>query len=214
VTVGSDVQNTRWLDLVSRSIPTFAGIENPGLRVVDGLMTLSGQTLDKEARDLVVSNMSDAAEGLNIQNEIVYIPPLVVETGAGSTGVAQEEIDQCEDKLDALMEGRKIEFASASALLSAGSTPVLVSLVKELRDCPDVLIEVSGHTDITGNSGYNLVLSEQRAKAVVDYFVAAGIPETRLEAQGYGSQRPIADNQTVEGRAANRRIEFNIKIKR
>jgi outer membrane protein OmpA-like peptidoglycan-associated protein len=68
--------------------------------------------------------------------------------------------------------------------------------------------EISGHTDSTGSADLNRELSMSRAEAVRDYLVARGVDPSRLEVQGYGADRPIDDNGTIEGRARNRRVEI------
>ena len=73
-----------------------------------------------------------------------------------------------------------------------------------------VRIEIGGHTDDQGSDEYNDRLSENRAKSVYDYLIQKGIPADRLTYKGYGKQKPVADNGTDEGRAANRRTEFKI----
>lgn len=215
VDVSPNIETTDWLPLVTQAISGLSVLELPGMQVSDGIMTVMGRTSDQALADSIVSDISEAIEGLRIESEVAYIPPLEVQSGAGDAiveeVVTKEAIDQCEQRLDAQMEGKRIEFASSSALISENSSPILLSLLQELKDCPEVLIEVSGHTDSSGNNASNLVLSEQRAQAVVDYLVSAGVPESRLQARGYGSDQPVAGNETIEGRAENRRIEFNIK---
>ena len=71
-------------------------------------------------------------------------------------------------------------------------------------------IEIGGHTDGKGSDGYNQRLSENRAKAVVDFLVSKGIDIKRLKYKGYGKSMPVATNDTDEGRALNRRVEFRI----
>jgi outer membrane protein OmpA-like peptidoglycan-associated protein len=71
-------------------------------------------------------------------------------------------------------------------------------------------VRIEGHTDDKGNDKKNLKLSQGRADAVRDYLVNAGIAGDRLQSQGFGETRPIADNKTKEGREANRRVEFVI----
>lgn len=82
-----------------------------------------------------------------------------------------------------------------------------VTLMKENKT---MVIEVGGHTDSQGADANNLSLSQRRAQSVVEYIVLAGIERNRLVAKGYGESVPIADNNTKEGRAANRRTEFVI----
>lgn len=73
---------------------------------------------------------------------------------------------------------------------------------------PLPVVEVSGHTDSTGDPDANRALSGARAQAVVDYLVAQGIQVERLQSRGAGADEPIADNDTDEGRAQNRRVEL------
>ena len=71
-------------------------------------------------------------------------------------------------------------------------------------------IEISGHTDNSGNEANNLRLSGARAKSVADYLIGKGINKERIKIKGYGSSQPIAENKSEEGRAKNRRVEFKI----
>jgi len=79
-----------------------------------------------------------------------------------------------------------------------------------MRDRPTVIVRVEGHTDSVGSDKYNQRLSERRAHAVVKYLIGKGIESNRLQAAGFGESRPIAPNETPEGRAKNRRTEFHI----
>jgi outer membrane protein OmpA-like peptidoglycan-associated protein len=86
----------------------------------------------------------------------------------------------------------------------------LMRLITLLNTYPDMQIEVGGHTDSKGSDSYNQRLSESRAKAVADYLISKGISERRLQYRGYGKTKPIDTNETEEGRARNRRVEFKI----
>ncbi|MCM1169858.1 MAG: OmpA family protein [Bacteroides sp.] len=94
--------------------------------------------------------------------------------------------------------------------LEKSSTGELERLFLFLAQNPDVRIEISGHTDNVGSAQYNKTLSENRAKAVADYLKAKGIDPARIVAVGYGFDKPVADNQSEEGRAKNRRTELKI----
>ena len=83
-------------------------------------------------------------------------------------------------------------------------------LISLLSDIPTLKIEISGHTDNIGTESFNEILSQRRADAVVRYLVAKGINKDRLSAKGYGQSLPVESNDTEEGRAANRRTEFEI----
>jgi len=83
-------------------------------------------------------------------------------------------------------------------------------LVQLLNDNPTIKIEISGHTDNVGKPADNLVLSNNRAKAVTGYLTSKGIAAQRLVAKGYGETKPVADNKTEEGKAKNRRTELKV----
>ena len=84
----------------------------------------------------------------------------------------------------------------------------LDAIATTLKNNPAVKVEIEGHTDSVGRAAYNMKLSEKRAKAVMDYLVQKGIDPSRLSAKGFGITRPIASNDTPEGRARNRRVEL------
>lgn len=83
--------------------------------------------------------------------------------------------------------------------------------VAYLREHPDVRVAAEGHTDAIGSEAYNLRLSERRATTVRDYMIEQGIAPDRIVARGYGKARPIADNDTPEGRAQNRRVDIVVE---
>ena len=92
------------------------------------------------------------------------------------------------------------------------SAGLLDRLVETALRCPTANIEIAGHTDADGDDAANQALSEKRAQAVVDYLVKAGLPADRFTAIGYGSSQPVAYNDTEEGKAQNRRIEFRGEV--
>jgi outer membrane protein OmpA-like peptidoglycan-associated protein len=105
----------------------------------------------------------------------------------------------------------KIPFELGKARLLKAAEFVLDDVVDVILSNPQLgKIRVEGHTDTTGEEQANMQLSDQRAAAVVEYLVAHGVPASRLEAKGYGYSRPVAPNDTEEGRAKNRRVEFVI----
>ena len=99
-------------------------------------------------------------------------------------------------------------FHSDSFLLTLEARQQLSNIAEWLKRYPKIKVRIEGHTDNTGRNNYNHELSVKRAKAVLDFFLDAGISEHRLFYRGYGSTRPIADNSTPEGRHLNRRVEL------
>ena len=92
----------------------------------------------------------------------------------------------------------------------AAIDPVISTLQQALQSQSLLHVEVDGHTDSRGSAAYNLRLSQMRANAVKNYLASKGVDATRLSAQGFGGARPVASNDTVDGRAQNRRVEFVI----
>lgn len=105
---------------------------------------------------------------------------------------------------------KDIYFAYDQSVLLQQSYVELQRLLEVLRSHPTMRIEIGGHTDGNGSAEYNMRLSESRARAVVDYLIASGIDARRLESKGFGKSRPIDSNDTDEGRARNRRVEFKV----
>ncbi|HVZ33527.1 MAG TPA: OmpA family protein, partial [Polyangiaceae bacterium] len=103
-----------------------------------------------------------------------------------------------------------VQFETGTADLKPVSYSLLDEVVNVMLDQPSIRIGVQGHTDNRGSAALNKDLSQRRAQAVVKYLTSKGIPASRLESQGFGADRPVATNDTAEGRATNRRVEFKI----
>lgn len=115
-------------------------------------------------------------------------------------------------------EGINVTFDESSGVyfdtnkfdINARSRETLNKLAAIFKEYPDTNILVEGHTDSTGSASYNLTLSMNRAQAVTNYLVNNGVAKNRLETKWYGQTQPKYDNNTVEGRAKNRRVELAI----
>lgn len=134
-------------------------------------------------------------------------------TKATSTGIVFRE--SALDKIDALKSGQTIAlnnvfFSTNSFKLREESYKELGKLLEILSKNPTAKIEISGHTDNVGKDANNLTLSNNRAKAVYDYLVANKANKANLSFKGYGASKPIAPNDTPEGKAQNRRTEFSV----
>lgn len=110
------------------------------------------------------------------------------------------------EDLDNLKKG--IQFQTGSAKINKKSYRTLNDIVALLKKIPVANLEIQGHTDNVGSAELNRKLSQDRAQAVVDYFIENGISSDRLRAAGYGPDKPVADNKTKKGRAMNRRVEL------
>jgi OOP family OmpA-OmpF porin len=110
-----------------------------------------------------------------------------------------------------LVELEGVNFERNAYTLTEDSKGILDKAVTLILDNPALKkIEVQAHTDDRGSEKYNLRLSEQRAAAVMEYLLSRGIASERLSSKGYGESRPVADNDTEEGRAKNRRVELKV----
>jgi len=112
----------------------------------------------------------------------------------------------CELADEYRLDGVNFEFDSAT--LTADSIAKLDDAVTILKRNADDKLEIAGHTDSQGAEDYNQGLSERRAQAVADYLIAHGANGANLTVKGYGESHPVADNGSMEGRAANRRVEL------
>jgi OmpA-OmpF porin, OOP family len=105
---------------------------------------------------------------------------------------------------------RGIQFDLDKANIKPEYQPILDEAASNLKAKPDVKVVITGYTDNTGAAEYNMGLSERRAKAVMEYFAAKGISASRMQAVGRGLNDPVANNNTKEGRALNRRVELKV----
>jgi len=131
-----------------------------------------------------------------------------------------EDDDGCRDKGPSLVEItvddikilQRVEFASGKDVIQgAPSFAVLDAVASALKLHPEIfLVEIAGHTDNVGVVADNKALSQKRADAVMKYLVGKGVDAGRLQAKGYGPEKPIADNKTKAGQQKNRRVEFSI----
>ena len=103
-----------------------------------------------------------------------------------------------------------VNFETNSDRLLPGAEATLDDAAATLRKNLDLVVEVAGHTDSTGDADYNASLSERRARTVRDYLVNAGVNPANLTVKGYGEEQPVADNSTAVGQASNRRVELRI----
>jgi OmpA-OmpF porin, OOP family len=125
--------------------------------------------------------------------------------------VAPVDATVCQQLFSDLLAKGRIRFEPGRATIDPDSAGLLDRLIETALRCPNVNIEIAGHTDGDGDAAFNQALSEKRAQAVMDYLVKAGLAADRFTATGYGSTQPVAGNDTDEGKAQNRRIEFVVR---
>ena len=184
------------------------------LNINDGTLRLSlnkvlkvtGVTDSDEARDSIGQSLLGAlGSNYSLDNRLTVKLPEPEPEPEPDLGAI------CQAKVLELMSVSKIFFATGKSQIKTESYPLLDEISAILNECEESFIEVAGHTDNTGSKQINGPLSQDRAQAVMDYLTTKGIAIYRLSAVGFGSDQPIADNKTRDGRATNRRIEFTVK---
>ena len=171
------------------------------LVVSDREVKLSGDALYEGA-----ANDIRAGLGKDFPKNWQYKPEITVKPAAGPV-----DGTVCQQLFSELLAKGKIRFATKRADIDPDSAGILDHLIETALRCPTSNIEVAGHTDSDGEDAFNQALSEKRAQAVIDYLVKAGLPADRFTAVGYGSTQPVAGNDTDDGKAQNRRIEFLVR---
>ncbi len=137
-----------------------------------------------------------------------YLDAQAAELRAELAGTGVQVIES-DDNIRLVMPGN-ITFKTDSSDVNSGFYATLNSVAKVLKKYNNTTVMVTGHTDSTGSAEYNLTLSKLRAAAVAAYLQGQGVAANRFEVLGMGSSNPIASNDTVAGRAENRRVEIKI----
>ena len=185
------------------------------------------QKMSKTAWGSLIGAAGGAAVGAAVSKDHRKGALIGAGVGALSGGAVGYYMDQQEAKLRQRLQGTgvsvtrqgdniilnmpgNITFQTNSADINANFYNVLNSVVLVLNEYNKTLIDVMGHTDSTGTDAINQPLSERRAASVGQYLIAQGIDARRVATQGFGSKRPIASNDTPEGRTQNRRVELQL----
>jgi len=190
---------------------------------------LSGcASMNKTQKGAAVGTAAGAGMGAVIGKATgnAALGPIIGAAVGGATGavIGRQMDKQAEEiqnkvpdaKVERVGEGIVVEFSSNVLFgfdksdLSAEAKTNLDKLVTILNEYPETNLEVQGHTDSKGTEGYNMTLSEKRATTVSSYLVTRSIASQRLSIKGFGETAPKYDNETEEGRAQNRRVEFLI----
>jgi len=181
--------------------------------IVDQSLSISGRAKNANIKNLVDRIVSKRVpDGYTASTNITFPKSEVIKGGTVVFKEPEPEatVEACQAGIVAAVNDRKIQFQTARAIILPESEPVLKSVLDAALKCPDLRIQVGGHTDSRGRDTYNQGLSEARAASVVEYLTANGMDAEKLDAKGFGETQPIGDNGTAEGRAQNRRIEFNV----
>lgn len=195
-----------WSLRVLAALDALSYLNNGTVRVKQDALSVTGQTGRQDAGAAIAGLLAERlAEGSEFQIDVVY-----EETLDPMSGVPTPE--ECVKRLNTVLAVRQITFEPGSASIDAEGLKIIDQLAEILRDCQAVEMEIGGHTDSQGRESMNLRLSQERADAVLNAIMARRVLTSNLTAQGYGETEPVADNGSEEGREANRRIEFTLRV--
>ncbi len=170
-------------------------------QTLTGLMT-SRDELDQQLTDVTVQKSQESKRQQAFAAKFAFIQNLYSATEA--------EVYRQQDNV--LIRAQGFAFKPGTSEIDATNFALMNKIIQSISQFPNSKIVVSGHTDNTGNEQLNLKLSQERAEKVAQFLIEVGkIPSDRIEAVGYGKDRPVANNETTAGRAANRRVEVLIE---
>ena len=193
-----------WTLRVLAGLEALSHLKHGLLRVTPDTVSVRGTTGQKETGALISGLLSkqlgeDAQFDINLRYEKTLAPTASLPSPT-----------ECEKRVADIQKTEKITFEPGSARIDADGARIVRRIAKILRNCGELTMEIAGHTDSQGREEMNKQLSQQRAEAVLNELRMLRVLTASMKAVGYGETRPIADNDTEEGRAANRRIEFNV----
>ncbi len=204
--IAPDGLPTGWSVRVLAGIEALSWLANGAVTVLPDSVSVTGQTGNATARDeiarLFIEKLGQDAQ---FAIDVAYVEALDPIAGLPTP-------EECVNQILVVTEGRKITFEPGSATLNADAVPIMDDIAEVLRLCGDLRLRISGFTDSQGRDEMNLSLSQDRAESVLDALRMRRVPVAAFEAVGYGEANPIADNETEEGREANRRIEFSLIV--
>ncbi|MEQ9694158.1 OmpA family protein [Shimia sp. SDUM112013] len=191
-----------WSVRVMAGLDALSHLHNGVLRVTPDTLSVSGTTGDPDANAEISRIL---AEKLS-QTDHFSIDVSYVETLDPIAQLPTPE--ECEAEITAIAEAEKLVFEPGSGTLDASAAPIIDKIAEVLRDCGQIRLEIQGHTDSQGREEMNQALSQTRAQSVLNALAERRLLTSTFTAKGYGESQPIADNDTEEGREANRRIAF------
>ena len=193
IEVGSVATPPNWGANVQKLLgPQLKQISKGQLKIDGTRIDVKGEVSNESQRQQIASDMANA---LN--------PTYTIRNGLRVSASEQ-------GLLDSTLANRTIEFETGSALLTPQGRAILDQMAAALTRISDKTVEIIGHTDNSGSRASNVALSQARADAVKGYLVTKGVAPRSMMTMGVGPDQPIASNDTGDGRARNRRIEFRV----
>ncbi|MBS1129857.1 MAG: OmpA/MotB [Proteobacteria bacterium] len=192
--VGGVVPPSNWTENMTKIIgPNLKQIHKGQMQVNGTQIAIKGNVANEALRQQVVSNL---ATSLN--------PTYTIDNGLVAAG------GEAQNVLDKTLSNRVVEFEVGSATLTPAGRVILDEMYAAIKQVGTPKVQVIGHTDSSGSRQANIALSLSRANSVRSYLIEKGLPADGLTAVGSGPDQPVGSNNSSEGRAKNRRIEFKL----
>ncbi len=193
-----------WTVRVLAGLEALSKLSNGATRVTENTLSISGTTGNERASGLIAALLVDKlGEAADFTIEVTYDETL-------DPIAALPTPEECIARINKIIETRKINFEPGSDTPDAAAGGIISDIADVLKSCGELPLEISGHTDSQGRAEMNQRLSEARALAVLNALRTRRVLTSTITSVGYGMEQPIADNDTEEGREANRRIEFRL----
>ena len=193
-----------WLPRVLAALEALGQLHNGTAVVQPEVVSITGTSGNPDARAEISRILSDQlGSAENFALRVTYDKKLDPVLGLPTP-------EECVAQINQVMGARKITFAPGSSDIDTDARQTVERIAELLRTCNDVQMEIGGYTDSQGRESMNQQLSQARAEAVLTALAARRVATANLSAIGFGEERPIATNETEDGREANRRIEFKL----
>jgi len=193
-----------WPVRVLAGLEALSYLTNGAVTVTPDTINVSGDTGKKSASADISGFFSEAlSESAQYEINVTYKESL-------DPIAALPTPEECVSRIQLIVSERKINFEPGSDTIDASGADIMDDIAEVLKQCGEIEIEIGGHTDSQGRESMNQQLSKNRALAVLEALRARRVITSTFTAEGYGESDPIADNDTEEGREANRRIEFKL----
>lgn len=193
-----------WPVRVLTGLEALAQLSNGAVTVTPDMLRISGNTGNPQASTNIASLLAaKLGEAETFDISVLYQEKLDPVASVPTP-------DECEAEIANIVSTTKINFEPGSATIDASALGVMDDIAEVLKVCGDIQLEIQGHTDSQGREEMNLNLSQARAQSVLNELRARRVLTSSFTAKGYGETDPVAENDTEDGREANRRIEFKL----
>lgn len=187
---------------IGPSLQAAVDIPDFGWKLDGDTITLMGTAPSEQAKEAAEAAVEAAWPNSDIDNDIQVVAASPAMPAPSGCATLQADIT-------GLLQ-TPVNFDTDGYSLASSSQGLLGQIAEKIKACPDADIAVKGFTDDTGGDAINQPLSANRAKSVADFLVSQGVAADSVTSEGFGSANPVADNNTPEGRAQNRRVEIAV----